>query len=83
MGPGQKYLTRVRSIFWRSGQVWMGWVFGLGLEISPKNPKFFHFSLRIKKYPVQGWVSLLFTEGQKYAWVRLGQGPSLVSVANN
>jgi len=30
------------------------------------------------KYPGQGWVGPLLTAGQEYAWVGLGQGPSLV-----
>jgi len=49
-------------------------------KISPKNPKFSFFSLwvkkistgRIKKYPVERRVGLLFTAGQKYACVRSG-----------
>jgi len=35
------------------------------------------FSFRVKKYPGQGRVGPLFTAGQKYPWVGLGQGPSL------
>jgi len=35
---------------------------------------------KVKKYPRESWVGILFTAGQKYARVRLsqaGQGPSL------
>jgi len=34
---------------------------------------------RVKKYSGQQRVGLLFTAGQKYALVELGQGPSLIS----
>jgi len=33
---------------------------------------------RVKKYPGQSPVGLLFTAGQKYVVVGSGQGPSLV-----
>jgi len=70
MGPDQNFLTRVNFLWLGSGQttlVW-DWVW----EISPKNVKFFNFfpfkkisSDRVKKYPGQRRVSLLFTVGQK------------------
>jgi len=63
----------------------LGWVshlwFGSGFEKFPlKIPNFSIFSplghkissVWVKNYPVQRWVSLLFTAGQKYAQVRLG-----------
>jgi len=47
------------------GQPSMIWVW----KISLKNGKFFNFNFfhsgRVKKYPGQRWVSLLFTVGQK------------------
>jgi len=67
MDPGQKFLTRVGS-----GQPFMVWV--RIWKISPKNVKFFNFlpfgskkiaSGRVRKYPGQSRVSLLFTAGQK------------------
>jgi len=79
MDLGQKNLTRVGlgqcfvTCVW-SGQPSMVWVW----RITPKNAKCFNFlpfrskiiSLgRVKKYPGQRLVSLLFTEGQKYASV--------------
>jgi len=82
--PGQ-----VRSIFCCSGWVGSGqpslvwfWIW----KISPKNTRFFNFfpsgqkkisSDRVKKYLGQTWVCLLFTASQKYAWDKLGEGPSL------
>jgi len=51
--------------------VWF-WVW----KISPKNPKFFNFFVRVKKYPDQRRAGLLFTAGQKNAQVGLGQGSS-------
>jgi len=76
MDMRQNFLNRVRS-----GQPYLVWVW----KISPKNPKFFNFfhwvkkisSSWVKKYPGQRWVGLLSTAGQKYARVRLGQGPSV------
>jgi len=62
-GLGQFFVARVRS-----GQPFKVWVW----KISPKNVKFFIFSLQIKKYPGQRRVSLLFTAGQKLA--RVGSG---------
>jgi len=62
MGPGQKCLTRVGSAI-------IG--LGLGLENSPKNPKFFNFFPsgqkkialgQFKKHPGQRRVGLLFKE---------------------
>jgi len=35
----------------------------------------------VKKYPGKRRVSLLFTAGQKHAWVGSGQGPSLILIA--
>jgi len=73
MGPDQKVLTRVGSGLGQPFLVWV-WVW----KISPKNHWFFNFlpfgskkilSGRVKKYPGQSRVSLLFTVGQKYAWV--------------
>jgi len=67
MGPGQKFLTRVGS-----DQALMVWV--RIWKISPKNVKFFNFfpfgskkitSGRVRKYPGQSRVGLLFTAGQK------------------
>jgi len=81
MGLGQKILIWVGS-----GQPFMAWVWFW--KISPKNVKFFNFftfgskkifSGHFKKYLGQRRVSLLFTVGQKQAWVGSGQGPSLVS----
>jgi len=70
MGLGQKYLTRVGSIF-------SGWVsstiYGLGLDLENfplKRQIFQFFPLRNKKYPGQRQFGLLFTVGQKYARVR-------------
>jgi len=64
MDPGQSFVARVGS-----GQPSLVWVW----KISLKNPKilnFFLFGLGLKvKYPGQSWVGLLFTAGQKYAWV--------------
>jgi len=66
--PGQ-----VRSIFCGSGWV-SHLLFGSGFgKFPPRNPKFFNFSLRVKKIslgrvkkcPGQRQVSLLFTLGQK------------------
>jgi len=76
MGPGQKFLTGVRSgqilvARVRSGQPFLVWVWIW--KISPKNVNFLNFlplSLgRVKKYPGQSRVGLLFTAGQKYVWV--------------
>jgi len=66
MGPSQKCLTLVRSAIFG---------LGLGLENYPKNPNFFPSSKkigldRVKKYPGQRWVVLLFTASQWYARVR-------------
>jgi len=66
-------LTRVRSIFCCSGQVRSA-IFGLGLGLGLKSPKFFKFfTLGQKKSPQVGSrstrVGLLFTVGQKYALV--------------
>jgi len=77
MGLGQNFLTRVGSgqffvALVGSGQPSMvlAWV----LKIFPKNIKFFNFfplgsktisSGRVKKYPGQRLVGLLFTAGQK------------------
>jgi len=67
MGPGQKFLTRVGS-----GQQFM--VLVRIWKISPKNVKFFNFFPfkskiialgRVRKYPGQSRVGLLFTAGQK------------------
>jgi len=77
MGPGQKFLIRVRlgQFFVArvvSGQQSMVWVWIC--KISPKNVKFFNFfpfgskkisSGRIKKYPGQRQGTLLFTVVQK------------------
>jgi len=76
MGLGQKFLTRVGS-----SQVSHLW-FGIG-KFPLKTSNFTIFSLQVKKissswvkkYPGQRWVCLLFTAGQKYAW--LDQGSSL------
>jgi len=69
-GSGSKiwfFVARVRS--GHSSMVWV-WVW----KISPKNVKFFYFfslwakkisSSRVKKYPGQRRVGLLFTAGQK------------------
>jgi len=79
MDPSQIFLTQFGSIFCSSGRVRLGqtslvWV--LVWKIFPKNPKFFNFfsfgskkipSGRVKKYPGQRRVGLLFTAGQKYA----------------
>jgi len=67
MGPGQKILTRVGSIFCGSG--WVGSAIkgcGLNLENFPKKRQF--FTLRVKKNLLRSGrrrVSLLFTAGQK------------------
>jgi len=64
-------------------------IFGLGLafENFPLKSQIFQFfalqvkkilSGQVKKYMSKSRVSLIFTAGQKYAWVGLGQGPSLV-----
>jgi len=77
-GSGSKivWMVWVGSIF-----CWSGWVshlwFGFG-KFCQKVPSFPIFSLRVKKiasgqvkkYPVQGWVGLLFTAGQKYDQLR-------------
>jgi len=80
MGPGQKFLTWVGSgwvnFLWlgsgRVGSAIMVWV--RIRKISPKNIKFFNFfpfgskkfaSGRVRKYPGQSRVGLLFTAGQK------------------
>jgi len=72
MGPGQKFfdLGQVGSIFCGLGQVELGQPFIVWVwKISPKNVKFFNFSLRVKKISSgQRQVSLLFTAG----WVRSG-----------
>jgi len=72
MGQGQNFLTRVGS-----GQPSMVWVWVW--KISPKNVKFFHFFPFWSKKISSGKrrVGLLFTAGQKNAWVGSGQGPSL------
>jgi len=82
MGPGQNFLTQVRSIFCCSGRVesakmvWL-WVW----KISPKNPKFCNFipfgSKKISSGSGQRQAGLLFTLGQKYAQIWSDQGPSL------
>jgi len=67
-------------------------IFGLslGLENFPYKSQFFNFfpfrakkSLWVgsKKYPGPRQARLLFTEGQKYAWVRLDQGPSQIQTS--
>jgi len=76
-GQSQIFFDRVR--LGQSSLVWV-WV----LENFPLKSQIFQFfllrikkSLRVrsKKYPDQRRVSLLFTVGQKYPRVRLGQGP--------
>jgi len=72
--PGQFFNALVGS-----GQPSLVWVWIW--KISPKNVKFFNFfPLDPKNLFGSGQrrVSLLFTAGQKYAQVRLGQGPSLM-----
>jgi len=72
-GSGPKYFDLV---FWVDFFCCLGQT-PLGLEISTKNPKFFHFitlgqkitSGGVKKYQGQGG---LFTSGQKHAWVESG-----------
>jgi len=64
-----------------SGQPFMVW----GWKIFPKNVEFLNFSLRVKQISFGGvkkclgqrQVGLLFTAGQKYAWV----GSELVSIS--
>jgi len=72
MGPGQNFLTWVRSNFCCSVQVGSD-IFDLGmdLEIFPSESKKMS-SGQAKKYPDQSRVGLLFTAGQKYVWVRSG-----------
>jgi len=79
MGPGQKFLTQARSIFYCSGRVshlWFWFEFG---KFPLKTSNFQFFSLRVKKnlfesdqkVPRRG--SLLFNEGQnklRLSWVR-------------
>jgi len=71
MGPGQEFLTRVKGQFFvagvESGQP--SWVW----KIFQKNS-----SVWVKKHPGQRWVILLFSVGQKYAWVRSGPISSLM-----
>jgi len=81
-GIGPKNFEPGRVNFCCSGQVshvWFGSRFG---KFPPKNPKFFNFfplrikkisSVRVKKYPGQRRVALLFTIGQKYTLVGLGR----------
>jgi len=75
MGLGQIFLTLVRSA-----------IFGLDLALENfilKSKIFQFFALQVKKissswvkkYPGQTRVGLLFTAGQKYAWVGLGPIP--------
>jgi len=80
MGPGQFFVARAGSAVFGWGLVW---------KINYKIPEFFYFSPSdpkkispgwVKNYPGQRPVGLLFTPGQKYSWVRSGQGPSLVSM---
>jgi len=63
-----------------TGQPFMVWVWIW--KISPKNVKFFKFFQfesknialgRVRKYPGQSQVGLLFTAGQKEAWLRSGR----------
>jgi len=66
MGPGQKFLTQVGSIFCSSGWVShleFGFEFGNFLQKMSKNFQF--FSLRFKKISSGQGVSLFFTAGQK------------------
>jgi len=68
IGPGQSFLTRVRSIF-LAGRVGSA-IYGLGLENVPLNPKFSTFCpsgqkkshqvARVKKYPSQRWVAVSY-----------------------
>jgi len=72
MGLDQTVLTRVGSIFvaWvELGRVSHFW-FGFG-KFPLKIPNFsLFFPVRVKKYPGQRRVDLLFTADQKYARVR-------------
>jgi len=71
MGPGQKLLTRVGSIFCGSCQVAILGL-GLGLEISPKNIKFFNFFSSDKKKYLQ--------VGSESTWVKGGSAFYLLRV---
>jgi len=69
------FLTQVGSIFVSR----VGSESGFG-KFPQKIPNFSIFGIKkfwVKKYQGQRQVSLLFTVGQKYARVDLGQGPSL------
>jgi len=82
MGPGQKILTWVGSIFCGLGLVRSA-IYGLGLNLenSPKRVKIFNFFPSGQKNlfgPGQRRIGILFTAGQKEAWVGSGQAPSLV-----
>jgi len=84
MGPGQKFLTQVESIFSCLGQVGSA-IFGLGLKISPKNTQIFQFFPsgskkifigRVEKYPGQGQVGLLFNLLRVKSMLGFGSGPT-------
>jgi len=75
-------------LFLGSGQSSLVWIW----KISPKNVKFSIFFPsfqkkillgRVKKYPGQRQISLLFTTGQKYARVGSGSIASFISVDKN
>jgi len=78
MGPGQKFLTRVRL-----GQPFMVWVWIW--KISPKNVKFFNFFPLGSKKISSGRVRSTRVEGELASYLLRvksklgsGQGPSLV-----
>jgi len=58
----------------------------IGLENFPQISQIFQFfyllvkksSGQVKKYLGRSWLDHLFTAGQKYAWVEMGQRPSFV-----